>query len=70
MSAVAELRPIAPATFLGWQDGCGVIPSFRLYNLTAPVGVHPVRSTISEMTLLAHGYELPAGGTPKPADIL
>lgn len=55
-------RPLAPAVFLGWQDGFGVVPSFRIYNLTADVAGHPKHSTVSEHTLSDLGYALPQGG--------
>ncbi len=59
--------PLAPAYFIGTQEGLpatatrAAIPSFDLYNLTAPLGkVHPVGSTVSAQTLIAHGFRLPS----------
>lgn len=51
--------PIAPAIFIGVQKGFGAIQDFRCYNLTAPVGPHPIGSTLSEHTLVAMGFTLP-----------
>lgn len=65
----SRVLPTAPATFLGWQDGCGVIPSFRIYNLTEPLDGHCAGSTVSEMTLLELGLALPDGATPKPPEV-
>jgi len=58
MVAVKKLRS-APATFIGIQDGFGVAPAIELYALTAPVGMHPVRSSVSRRTLESHGYYVP-----------
>ena len=52
------LRP-APATFIGIQDGFGITPSVELYNLNAPVGIHPIHSSVSRWTLESHGYYVP-----------
>lgn len=49
-----------PAVFLGIQPGFNDIPPVELYNLLAPVGRHPVGSTVSRKTLEDHGYALPA----------
>lgn len=56
-------RPQAPAVFVGTQDGCGVFPSFALYNLTAEIPGHPVGSTVSAETLTAAGYAVPPSCT-------
>ena len=58
MGLPPQIRPLAPAVFIGVQEGFGGVPSFRCYNLTAPVGPHPVGSTVSEQTLIAMGYKL------------
>lgn len=53
-------RPLAPATFLGLQDGhVGELP-VALFKLTIAVGVHPVGSTVTQSTLERHGYQIPA----------
>jgi hypothetical protein len=57
VSAVA-LAP-APVVFIGWQDFRPYAQPYRLFTLTAPVGVHPLHSCLSEMTLLALGFTLP-----------
>lgn len=49
-------RPMAPAVFIGVQDGFGLRPSFRLFNLTADIAGHPAGSTVSEETLTAAGF--------------
>lgn len=51
---------MAPAVFIGIQPGFGSIPSFMCYNLTADIAGHPVNSTVSDVTLIALGYALPA----------
>ena len=45
-----QARRLAPATFIGIQDGFGVFPSIELYNLTARVGIHSVGSSVSDST--------------------
>ena len=55
-------RRLAPATFIGIQDGFGVVPAIELYALTAQVGMHPARSSVSRRTLEAHGYYVPPVG--------
>jgi len=51
-------RPIAPATFLGYQQASGR-PPLALYVLTAAIPGHPADSTVSGPTLVAAGYQLP-----------
>jgi hypothetical protein len=68
MVAVKNLRP-APAIFIGIQDGFGVIPAIELYALTAPVGMHPVRSSVSRRTLESHGYYVPPVGPKAVAQV-
>lgn len=58
MVAVKTPR-LAPAVFIGIQDGFGVVPAIELYALTAPVGMHPARSSVSRRTLESHGYYVP-----------
>jgi hypothetical protein len=60
IAAIADPRPLAPAVYLGLQDGFGVSPDFEIYNLTAPLGDHPEHSTVSRETLEAAGYRVPA----------
>ena len=62
----ARLRRLAPAKFIGIQDGFGVFPSIELYNLTARVGIHSVGSSVSRRTLESHGYYVP----PLPVEAL
>lgn len=58
-------RPKAPAVWLGWQEGLPAtakhvgVPGFECWNLTAPVGRHPVGSTVTRRTLEQHGYRVP-----------
>ena len=59
-AAVADPRPLAPAVFLGVQEGYGNCPSFESYNLTAPIEGHPLHSTVSRETLEKAGYQVPA----------
>lgn len=47
------------SVYLGWQSGGKYSAGFALYNLTHPVGIPPVGSTVSEQTLNAHGYSAP-----------
>jgi hypothetical protein len=54
-----EPLPLAPARFIGIQDGFDLGPSIELYNLTAPVGIHPVGSSVSRETLERHGFSVP-----------
>jgi len=50
---------MAPAHFAGVQDGCGIFPSFELFTLDAPVGIHPRGSTVSRSTLEENGFSVP-----------
>lgn len=65
-------RPMAPAVFIGWQEGLPAtdshpgVPTIALYNLTAAVGRHPVGSTVSGRTLERHGFRTPALTRPNP----
>jgi len=43
------------AIFVGLQAGFRKQPPIELYNLIAPVGVHPAGSTVSRQTLEKHG---------------
>ncbi len=43
------------AIFVGLQAGFRKQPPIELYNLVAPVGVHPAGSTVSRQTLEKHG---------------
>lgn len=58
----AEMRamPPAPAVFAFRQPAFGPLPGFDCYTLTADIGVHPVRSTVSRKTLEDLGYAVPA----------
>src|SRR5688500_17098110 len=49
----------APAIYIGTMAGIQHLPAIDLYNLLAPVGVHPVGSTVSRTTLETHGFCLP-----------
>jgi hypothetical protein len=49
----------APAIYIGTMAGIQHLPAIDLYNLLAPVGVHPVGSTVSRTTLEKHGFCLP-----------
>lgn len=53
-------RPVAPAYFVGIQDGFGFMPAFELYTLTGPLGGHPEGSTVSRETIEKHGYSVPS----------
>jgi hypothetical protein len=52
-------QPVAPAKFIGRQDGLGVIEGFDLYLLTADIPGHPMGSTVSAQTLTRLGFRLP-----------
>jgi hypothetical protein len=52
--------PLAPAVFIGVQEGWGVIPDSELYNLTAPIPDRTTGSTVTRETLEAAGYYVPA----------
>lgn len=52
---IATLEP-APAVFIGWQSGNGVLPDFALFNLTRDVAGHPKDSTVSAATLVRLGF--------------
>jgi len=47
-------------TFIGWQElppGIGG-GKMALFNLTAQLGPHPVGSTVSDRTLMQHGWSV------------
>jgi hypothetical protein len=50
---------LAPATFIGMQEGFGKTPPIELFTLKAPVGEHPAGSTVSRHTLERHGFFVP-----------
>jgi hypothetical protein len=47
-----------PAVYVGMQPGFRRLPAIELYTLIAPVGDHPVGSTVSRQTLEKHGINL------------
>jgi hypothetical protein len=53
-------RPIAPAVYIGRQEGVGSVPAFDLWNLTADIEGHNEGSTVSSQTLIAAGFRLPS----------
>ena len=53
-------REDLPATYIGTMPGFQNLPAIDHYNLHAPVGVHPVGSTVSGTTLEKHGFRVPA----------
>jgi hypothetical protein len=59
MVAIAQSKPVAPAVYVGRQDGAGIFDDFDLYNLTADIPGHPEGSTVSAETLERAGYRLP-----------
>lgn len=52
-------RPIAPAVYIGFQEGFGPVPSFHLWSLVADIAGHKAGSTVSSNTLISAGYRLP-----------
>ena len=52
-------RPLAPAVYVGRQEGIGSIPAFDLWNLTADIPGHNEGSTVASKTLIEAGYRLP-----------
>ena len=58
-STVPTPAPLsAPVLFLGIQPGFDAQSAIELYVLLAPVGHHPVGSTVSRQTLERHGYQM------------
>lgn len=57
---------VAPAIFIGRQDGCGVMPDFDLYRLTKDVPGYCEGSCVSADTLRKIGYQLPPKPEQKP----
>lgn len=55
------------AIYVGLQAGFRKQPPIELYNLVAPVGKHPVGSTVSRQTLEKHGVDLPKAPAAKKA---
>lgn len=53
-------RPIAPASYAGYQSGFGVMPGFHLWTLNTAIPGYAEGSTLSERTLLDLGYDLPS----------
>jgi hypothetical protein len=52
-------QPMAPADFLGTQQGYKDIPGYDMYNLTKDIHGHPAGSTVSDITLKRMGFGLP-----------
>lgn len=52
-------RPLAPATYLGLQEGFGPVPAIHLWNLTSDIPGYRAGSTVSSATLIVAGYRLP-----------
>lgn len=58
-------KPLAPAVFLGIQEGIpGKIPDLELYNLTEAIDGHSGGSTVSRQTLEKKGYYVPERSKP------
>lgn len=55
-----DARPLAPAFFVGVQEGFQHLPAIEIYNLTAQLGDVPAGSTVSRATLEDAGFYLPA----------
>ena len=69
MTRVQRARPAAmPAVYIGTVAGFRELPAIELYNLLAPVGEHPIGSTVSRRTLERHGYRLPSPPRPRQGD--
>ncbi len=62
-SEPVDLAPMAPAVYIGRQEGIGRIPAMDLFNLTEDIPGHPKDSTVSEMTLSRVGFRLPSRET-------
>ena len=56
-----------PAIYVGLQPGFRCVPAIELYTLLAPVGDHPVGSTVSRQTLEKHGFNLTPGRPAGPS---
>lgn len=50
---------LAPAVFVGVQEGFEQIPSIELYNLTTDIAGHSNGSTVSRDTIERAGFYLP-----------
>src|SRR5690606_8341476 len=61
----ARPRP-APATFAGIQETPEGMADIELWNLTEPVGNHPVNSTVDRATLERAGFEVPPAPVTEP----
>lgn len=60
LAARFDLRPLAPATLLGVQEGFGPVPDIELWNLTADIPGYKAGGTVSRGTLIEAGFRLPA----------
>lgn len=59
--AARDARPLAPAVFIGIQEGFGPIPAIELWNLTGDIcGLGKAGATVSRKSIIAAGYRLPA----------
>ena len=47
------------SVYRGFQEGCGELPGFDLYNLLVDIPGHCAGSTVTAKTLLAAGLEIP-----------
>lgn len=54
-----DLAPLAPVVYLGWQEGCGSVQGFHLWNLTEAIPGHSEGSSVNGATLERLGFRLP-----------
>lgn len=57
---VGQVRPLAPAVYVGWQPGTVHMPGFEIWTLTRAIAGHPAGSSVSRQTLELAGYLCPA----------
>lgn len=59
MKTSSACCPIAPAIFIGIQEGIAHIPDTEIFNLTAEVAGRPMHSTVARFTLESAGFFVP-----------
>ncbi len=62
-TVASPTAPVAPAFYVGWQEGANQFPGFSLYTLLEEIPGHAQWSTVSGKTLVDAGFMLPSRET-------
>lgn len=59
-TVASPTAPVAPAFYVGWQEGANHFSGFSLYTLLEEIPGHAQWSTVSGKTLVDAGFMLPS----------